>query len=242
MVRNICKLNYGIFLLIAISCGKPKDGKEGKVTINLSNETAETELYLQDIAPEALFVKFTYATLREDEDSASQAPIGTEAVIYANASCEKNETSIKVEETEYKHISPGNCDSDGEYFELTRESEKVNASLNAASFPVPPGTYKYLTLCMTGEYKFQTGEMEEPIEVDRGENGKGGCAKADLSHSPIEVNEGDSISLTISYDLATTTSTQAAGSVGGNGCVLSSDEEMEYCVNGADIQIEAIVD
>ena len=225
-------------ILVLVACGAEK-GDEGKVSVSLENNTGTS--LTTDVAPSHFGVKFTYATLREDQDSQTKSPIGIEAVIYANSNCPTYKTTEKIDDIEYEYFGSSSCSDGGEFINLARSSGEVNADLNAGQFPVPPTTYKYITLCMTGEYQFQVEGMSAIVEVDRSNDGSGGCATADLSSNPITLEEGQSIEISINYDLGSTASTQAAGSVGGAGCVNNSDNTIEYCANGANINISAQV-
>jgi hypothetical protein len=109
-----------------------------------------------------------------------------------------------------------------DYFDLARPTAEVNAELNSQGASVSPGTYKYarLELCkaLEGEHAPTVPTMmwAGPGMASDQPFTSGDCGRTSLPFDPpLELAAGDSVEVTLGYDLGAAV---VAGHPGTDGC------------------------
>jgi hypothetical protein len=235
----LCVLVIGCLALVG--CGKKtKKGEAANASFQFANSTS---LLLdadcpdlgdgpvaECLTPTTYGIKILNVIISPDEKGALSGPAG---LIWVNKDCNVETRASEINEKEYEYHSASSCkdvDVDS-YFELARSTEKVNKELNSQQYKILPGTYNYvqLTLCMDGpESKsghFQTEGMSEPYEFVWGTCGIS-SAKA---NPPIVVGEGESITVSLAYDLTNSAYTSNADA-NTDYCYVSDDKTISRCV------------
>ncbi len=247
--------NLVLFLAVSagVSCSKKKevtdvDGTEALVKVSMSNGTA---LALTDMAPDVYGEKFWHISLRGKSTLSDGAVVDTEAVIWGNEACTFPKIQIKQPHStepedytvlfEYYSINDVCKSNDGSYIDLAQDSAAVNAAFNSQDYPVPPGTYDRIALNGLAntngrtQWRFQAGAMTTPVEVVSRDEGLGlaGGIEASLA-TPIEIKEGEKVTVAVTYDLSSAISYGAPGTStysGGDNCYTLTTNNTEYCVN-----------
>jgi len=153
-----------------------------------------------------------------------------------------SETEIDKKKFIYKTADSNCIDSNvNTFLELARDSAEVNKDLNSQSLPVLPGTYNYVKMdvCIgsasTETMKFQADGMPA---VQGAKNGTCGITSAKAT-TPITIAEGESVTISLTYDLAGTVYDYGVGMSKGDNCYFSADNSFRRCVNFPKITLSA---
>jgi len=146
----------------------------------------ELEAGLTAVAPDKFEMRILGAYIVENVDPETSDNVGQASMVWLNEGCGEGIGGCKA--------------SDVDYFDLT-DPTAANAALNSQGLPVTPGTYRYVRL------EFCQGSADVPnvrytVGEEEFEETYGGCGEtsAELAE-PIELAEGDSITIRLSYDL-----------------------------------------
>ncbi|HEY6876858.1 MAG TPA: hypothetical protein VI299_02520 [Polyangiales bacterium] len=143
-------------------------------------------------------MKILSAYLVEDVDPGSMDNVGQVQRVWVNPDCP----------------SANGCrDSDVGFFDLTDPTE-ANQALNSQALEIETGTYRYVRVefCVGGAQgnivRYQTAAMPAPVEAPYG-----GCGVTSARMDPpVELKDGETITVALSYDLAKEPLYYAAGS------------------------------
>lgn len=245
MPKDILKLPLIlIFLsLITSSCDKKKkDGNNAVANLALENATGAS-LSSTDCpvlgddgfkgdecwTPTKTGLKILNVYVSPDEQGATSAPAG---LVWANPACAVNSSSTTIDDKNFDYDTLGDCTDDmvSDYFELARPTAEVNEELNSQDHKLLPGTYNYVQIgfCIGGpkskNAQFEAEGMTEPYQVESGTCGIS-SVKAD---PPIVVGEGESVTVSLSYDL-TNIVYQKSEFKNPNSCYVNEDETIVRC-------------
>jgi hypothetical protein len=182
--------------------------------------------------PSIYGMKLMNVIVSPDEQGAQSAPAG---LIWANPDCAIKTSQTEIDEKEYEYDSPSDCTDDqvDSFFELARPTEEVNAELNSQPYKILPGTYHYVQLgfcedsAKSRNGRFQADGMSEPYETILG-----GCGLSSLrADPPIVVTEGQSIIVSLTYDLTNTVYIGHEGS-SEDYCFKNADNSIVRCAAG----------
>jgi len=195
------------FALALVACG----GGQATVKHELANATPGVglaALRLPDAAsklasdavyaaPTMLEVKLVAVYLSEDID-AQQNNVGANAMIYLNPECAGDISSCGVDPS-MPHVVQT-------FFDFAAPSDEVNAAINAQGNAISVGTFRYarMEFCKYGtggteNLRWQTSAMPAPAE-----DVYPGCGTTSAPFDvPLVLAAGDSVAVTLSYDLST---------------------------------------
>ena len=156
---------------------------------------------LLSAAPSVLGIKLIAVYVAEDIDPATGNNIGQTSAFYFNPECNEDIRGCDVYGSAPNIVTS--------YFDLARPSDAVNAELNAQARGIAPATYRYARMEFskdgggqgpldTPNVKYQGGSMTSPVEFIWG---TGGTHTA-LMTEPITVFNGDSVTVTLDYDIS----------------------------------------
>jgi hypothetical protein len=201
-----------------LSCGKKtKTGQSAGASLSMSNSTLNLDLTAAVACPSSAGynsntncytptsygVKMLNAYISPDQSGATSGPAG---LIWSNPACSvsSQKSEINGKEFTYESVDSGCDDSKvSSYFELARATADVNAELNGKKYSILPGTYNYVQLgfCIGGakskNIQFQAEGMSAAYQVSQDSCGVS-STKAD---PPIVVGEGESVTISLAYDL-----------------------------------------
>jgi hypothetical protein len=240
-VRALCFVSFGLLLF---GCSKKDKGKNVEAKLTLANSTG---LNLTDTdcpelgsdgfkgdqcwTPSSFGLKIVTVYISPDASGATSAPAG---LIWANPACGISVSSTDIGDKSFEYESASDCtDSQvSDYFELARTSDQVNAELNSQPHKILPGTYNYVAMefCKGGpsgdNTSFIADGMTEAYTVKSGTCGIS-SVKAD---PPIVVAEGQSVNVTLYYDL-TNIIYQKEQFADPKSCYVSEDESIVRCAS-----------
>jgi|GEM_PF-2054183 len=167
-------------------------------------------------APTGFSIRIKSITLVEDQDCGDcTIPIGDNigevGFLWTNPDCPKGSDDADCE--------------DISYFDLNRASAAVNTELNAQAASITPGTYKYVKFGLLGEQSGANNTYNNtrwsyaPGEVTDKQFASIQTEWAAAFAEPLEVADGDQVTLTVSYDLDSIVEANATSEekVAGNG-------------------------
>lgn len=242
--KNLLPLIFILLSFVASSCGKEKKKDGDNAVANLALENG-TGLSINDTdcpvlgsdgfkgdecwTPSKLGLKILNVYVSPDEQGATTGPAG---LVWANEACPKSSSTSEIDGKNYDYDTVGDCTDDmvSNFFELARPTAEVNAELNSQDKRILPGTYNYVQIgfCIGGpkskNAQFQADGMTEPYQVTAGTCGIS-SVKAD---PPIVVGEGESVTVSLTYDL-TNTVYQKSGFANPDSCYVSADGATVRC-------------
>lgn len=208
------------------SCNKKNDDtKTGTVKLQLSSVTASNLASHQPISvlgtcptgftcitPTSFQMKILAAYVVEDVDPVTSDNVGQVGMVWLNPKC-----------STINDCKPSMVD----YSDLT-DPTAFNAELNSQAIGVKVGSYKYVRL------EFCQGSADSSnVKVTNGSTTKeftyGGCGVTSVALStPVTVTEGQSLTISVSYDLKDGEVYWASGS---DSCSSASN----FCIGGIDL-------
>lgn len=238
-----------VFTLSLFGCSKDKEkGNAANASLTFANGTS---LHLFDATsdscpdlgggftgeacfdPTSYAIKLMSVIVSPDAQGAQSAPAG---LIWVNPGCGKKTSQTVIDDKEFSYDSPADdCTDDkvSNFFELARPTAAVNADLNSQPHQILPGTYNYVQLgfcqgaAKSKNAKFRGPGMPEAAEVTFSTCGIT-SAKAE---PPIVVGEGESITVSLTYDLTGAVFSQASYA-GQEHCYTSEDGTVVRCLGG----------
>ena len=197
-------------LILCTSCGLIEtEGESSKVKVEFAK--SETNLTLTEgidswITPDKLGIAPIAVRIGPTNEGGY--------MIWGNNNCFGEKGEIEVDDKSYEYYSEHVCTSheDNRLIELTAGIEAVNAELNSQEWPVPPGSYKFVSIIMCGpgeldnndgntatsdvnNFNYQAGIMNSP-KASRNCSAWG----AEMENA-VEIKEGGSVTVEVSYDL-----------------------------------------
>lgn len=212
-------------VVLSVSCKKSEDSKTGTVKLQMASvatsgfgdedsviSMATCPSGLTCIDPTSFQMKILAAYVVEDVDAATQNNVGQVGMVWLNPKC----SSIN-------DCKPSMVD----YLDLTNPTT-FNAELNSQALSIAVGNYKYVRLEFC-----QGGADADNVKVTSSSTTKefkyGGCGVTSIAlTSPIAVQEGQSITVNVSYNLKDGEVYWAAG---GGSCTSPTD----FCIGGIDL-------
>jgi hypothetical protein len=192
MIRTVLGTFLGLGIL-SQGCGGG-DPSGARVRLALDNQTgtgttaqAASGVVIHALLPsvQQFSMKLADFYLAEDVDPQTQNNIGNVAELWISPTC----------------TSADNCAP----FELARSTADVNAALNSEALDVAAGTYRYvrITFCYMGErptepdVQWQASDMSAPSSFISGV-----CAATSAEFTPpLVLHPGDSVDVSLGYDL-----------------------------------------
>lgn len=237
--RSIAFIGVIAIQLLSFGCGS----STGKATLKFSNSTTGALLHTQGAssivrppvnaatasAATTFKMQLIAAYLTEDIDPTTQSNSGKTAMIYLNPDCS--------DDIMHCDISGGTAEDGApmshvvtSFFDFGQSSATVNAALNAQAREIEEGTYKYVRLEFC---KYNSGNSENIQWAGGSASGtqsfkRNSCTVNSAVLSPaIEVNDGDSVTVTLAYDYSTAIKTGADAS--GDDCANTAGASDYTC-------------
>jgi hypothetical protein len=182
----------------------------------LANTTAAAAQTAPDVLADgtSLRLKIIAVYLAEDVDPTTMNNIGDTEMIWLNPQCNGDISGCNVD----GFTEPAGGARITDYFDLARPTADVNADLNSQAVTVSPGSYKYARLELCKAYGGQnqatvpTMMWRGPGMADERPFTSGDCGRTSLAFDPpLELATGDSVAVTLGYDLATSIVSGAPG-------------------------------
>jgi hypothetical protein len=192
---------------LAFSLALAACGSSGQVKVAFQNGTpgalrqALTQIDGTPAAPSALAVKLVAIYLVEDQEGATEEGnwlgnnIGNAIKVWTSPDCPS--------------LNDADCQSMG-FFDLNRSTPEVNASLNAQAAETTPGTYRYVKLALLGSQQGANNGYVNARWADEGSSVSEQQFASVLTEvaarfdQPLVVGEGESVTVTLTYELAGT--------------------------------------
>lgn len=227
-----------LLVLANSSCGqKVKDGTSGSAKVIMSKSTSlnvsDLNLGATLYTPSKFSVKFLSIYLVNDVGS-DQGNIGIANYIWANPDCTLTDSETEEDKKKYTYKTmDGSCTDDkvNTSLELARSADLVNADLNSQNLSVLPGTYNYvrMTLCIgstqSNNVTFKADGMTDSVAVKGG-----GCGITSAkATSPIVIGEGESVNVSLAYDLTGIVYDYGEGMGKGDNCYFNADSTVRRC-------------
>jgi hypothetical protein len=200
-----------VTLLLLGACG----GGGASVHFQMSNDTASARTNSAVAGDDELKLKLIAAYLAEDVDPMTMDNVGATEMIWLNPQCQGDIENCNVSGFAQPDGGPRVTD----YFDLARTSAEVNADLNSQGATIEPGSYRYARIEMCKAYVGDT-QPTEPTLMWRGPGmtaeqpfTSGDCGRTSVAFDPpLVLAIGDSVAVTLGYDLDTSIVAGAPGS------------------------------
>jgi len=172
--------------------------------LELSNDTPAARR--AELLPDgrSLRLKIIAAYLAADVDPVTMNNVGTTEMIWMNPECNDDISGCNISGFDMPASGP-RVES---YFDLARSSAEVTADLNSQDMPIEAGTYRYARVELCKSYEGQrvptipTMMWSGPGMTDEQPFTSGDCGRTSLAFDPpLELAEGDSVSVSLGYDL-----------------------------------------
>lgn len=204
-----------------------KKGKPGYAALAFANTTTARTTF----TPSIFKVKILSAIISPDEQGATS---GAASLIWSNPDCETSTQSDTQDGKEFVYDYQTDCDDAdvSTFIDLAQGTTAVNEELNSQAWRVLPGTYNYvqLNLCVGGpgapNIKFQADSMTEEYAATGGTCGVSSVAPTE----PLVIGEGDSATISLSYDLADSIYTGDPAAASTDLCF--NDGTISRCISG----------
>jgi hypothetical protein len=178
------------------------------VQFKMSNDTVAARTSGAAAAGDSvvLELKLIAAYLAEDVDPTTMDNVGATEMIWLNPQCQGDISGCNVAGFTLPAGGPRVTD----YFDLARTNAEVNAELNSQGATISPGSYRYARLEMCKAYASDTAPTE-PTLMWRGPGmtaeqpfTSGDCGRTSVAFDPpLVLAAGDSVAVTLGYDLST---------------------------------------
>lgn len=195
------------FVLVLPACGAKK-GDSSKVSVTLAKTNSALALEGADewITPDVLALKPIAIRIGETNSGGY--------MVWGGKACPGAKYKKTQSDKEFEYFLENVCTSsdDNVFIDLLADIETVNAEFNSQQWPVPPGTYSWVSMIMCGpgetdsvggatpssdvnNWRFQAGVMTEPKNVRV-------CNPFGYEMAtPIVVAEGGTVVLEVSYNV-----------------------------------------
>lgn len=164
----------------------------------------------------SLRLKIIAVYLAEDVDPTTMNNVGATEMIWLNPQCNGDISGCNVD-----GFAAPSGPRITDYFDLARPTAEVNADLNSQAVTVSPGSYKYARLELCKAYDGQN-EATVPTMMWRGPGmtdeqpfTSGDCGRTSQAFDPpLALAAGDSVEVTLGYDLGASIVSGAPGAGG----------------------------
>jgi hypothetical protein len=178
----------------------------GSARLQMSNDTpvARTLPTLADGT--SLRLKIIAVYLAQDVDPVTMNNIGNTAMIYLNPECGGDIENCNID----GFTDPVGGPRVKEYFDLARPTAEVDAQLNAQVASVDVGSYRYARVEMCKSYDRSLPTVPSLMWKGPGMSAEhaftsGDCGRTSQAFAPtLDLASGDSVAVTLGYDLAQT--------------------------------------
>ena len=179
----------------------------------------------------SLRLKIIAVYLATDVDPTTMDNVGDTEMIWINPQCSGDISSCNVD----GFTAPAGGPRITDYFDLARPTAEVNAELNSQAMTVTTGSYKYarLELCKAygqSQATVPTMMWRGPGMPDERPFTSGDCGRTSLAFDPpLELGAGDSVAVTLNYDLGASVVSGAPGTGGFE--IAGTDHWFRDCVD-----------
>jgi len=190
-------------LLLLASCGGG-----ASVKFQMSNDTAAARTTDGAAATDGVVLKLKLiaAYLAEDVDPTTMDNIGATEMIWLNPQCQDDISGCNVS----GFTQPAGGPRITDFFDLARTNAEVNADLNSQAATITPGSYRYARIEMCKAYAPET-QPTDPTLMWEGPGmtaeqpfTSGDCGRTSAAFDPpLVLAAGDSVAVTLGYDLST---------------------------------------
>ncbi len=223
MKHAVKMMAIGAAISVFTGCGKKDETstKYGSIKVQFANSTSANKS--ATAAPSALSVKLKSIIIVEDKDGAT-ADSGWNGNNRGNAVKVWAEPKCSTQTTGSDGVTFGEIKSDADcaaagitYFDLNRSTSAVNTDLNSQNAQVPAGNYNFITMSFLGE---QQGPSNTYNNVTWAHAGSSTASQEYASirtefsakfPATLAVAEGQKLTVTLDYSLATAVTTGLAG-------------------------------
>ena len=239
--KNIVLGLAGLLSLGLGACGKKGEGGTAKVAF-ANSAAALTEMMqspLQD--PMQAFTTTEAATefkmkmiavyLAEGVDPVTQNNTGVNAIIYMNPDCHDNIGSCNISSPDTSGATYSNIVST--FFNFSQSSAAVNAEINAQGRGLDAATYNYVRM----EFCKYGAPSSDPNVKWSSANAPGehsfavsSCGVTAQLAAPITVAKGDSVTVTLTYDLSALVTNRGPGQGSNTWCAAGTGGDY-FCAN-----------
>ena len=186
------------------------------VKFQMSNDTAVARTTDGAAATDGVVLKLKLiaAYLAEDVDPVTMNNAGATEMIWLNPQCQDDISGCNVS----GFAEPAGGPRVTDYFDLARTNAEVNADLNSQGATISPGTYRYARIEMCKAYAPAT-QPTDPTLMWQGPGmtaeqpfTSGDCGRTSAAFDPpLVLAAGDSVAVTLGYDLSTSIVSGAPG-------------------------------
>lgn len=220
---RISNLAVLVLALATAACGGKAD-----VKLRVENKTVPGALVAG--TDRSLELKLIAVYLAEDVDPQTQNNIGDTQMIWLNAEC-KDDIQACVPSG-----GPGAGPKVTTFFDFGRPTDEVNAAINGQGRAVKAGTYRYarIEFCKYGppaeaNLRWKGPGMAAPRELIVGDCGR----TSQVFSPPLELADGESVTVTLGYDMAQSIQAGAPGQ-GGSMSIAGVNHWFRDCEDLAD--------
>lgn len=188
-------------------------GSGSSVKLQFLNEQGATSQPLKGVrrdglgssGPTVFEMKLIAVYLAEDVEASTQNNRGQTAMIYENPTCADDIMHCSVTEGTAEDGQPF-THVIRDFFNFAADSSVVNAALNAQAREIPEGTYRYarMEFCKYGAGTEPNIRWAAPGVPLRGFTANQCGVTSAVMDPPLQVTSGQSLEVTLSYDLSTT--------------------------------------
>jgi hypothetical protein len=177
-------------------------GCSGSATVRLAleNETGASAAALAAPEPARTFrMKLVAVYVAEDVDPVTQDNVGRTSMVWLNPECHDDIGSCTPSGT------PGGGPRITGFFDFSPPTDVVNAALNAQGRDVEAGTYRYarVEFCKYSMPEEPNLLWSGPGMTEERAMTVGDCGRTSQPFDPpLELADGDSVTVTLAYDLA----------------------------------------
>jgi len=177
---------------------------QASVKLEMANQSPASALQasLAGGGPGRTFkMKLLEVYLAEDVDPVTLDNIGQNAMIWVNPACAGDEDGCNISGI------PGSGPTVTSFFDFSLPTEQVNAALNSQGQSVPAGTYRYarIDFCKDGPPDGSDPNLmwSGPTMTAESAASVGDCGRTSQAFDPpLVVKDGDSVTVTLAYDLS----------------------------------------
>lgn len=199
-LKSLLAIRIAAVCLLTFSCGK-KDGDSGIVKLEFAKKsgaslTGATEGFVAGSSLTTLKAKPIAVAISEANDSGY--------MVWGSKNCHGEAQKVDRDKKEYPYYVPNVCSAnDGDDYLNMLDPTEFNAALNSQTWPVPPGTYKYVKLIFCSDSKadtvknlaYRAPSMTADHEVTFCDPFIG------YNETGVTIEEGGAITIKLTYDL-----------------------------------------
>jgi hypothetical protein len=230
----VMKLSALALVSLAACSTSPTAPSGASAKFELANTTAAAARVAPDALADgtSLQLKILAVYLVPDVDPTTGNNVGTAEMIWINPQCNDDISNCNID----GFVNPAGGPRITDYFDLSRPTDQVNADLNSQAVTVTPGSYKYVRVELCKALDGETAPTV-PAMTWRGPGmtadqpfWSGSCGSTSTAFDPpLALAIGDSVQVTLGYDLATSIVAGAPGT--GQNQLDGNDHWYQACVD-----------